>query len=61
MQDFDTGERGSHTESCVWLGLGSRRTLVKVREGLWFQANVNKVNASCLVLQVCVTKTLLRL
>lgn len=34
-QNLDSGNRGSHPESCMWLGSGSRSTLVEVRKRLW--------------------------
>lgn len=33
----ETGELDLDPECCMWLGLGSQTTLVRVRERWWFQ------------------------
>lgn len=39
----DFGRLGSHHEHHVWLDLGNKSTMAKVRQRPWFQINVNKV------------------
>lgn len=35
-----TVNRGLHLESCVWLGLGTKNTVVKFMERLWVLINI---------------------
>lgn len=34
---FDKEDPGLHPDSCMWLGLGNKGILVKVRERMWFR------------------------
>lgn len=38
VQDLDTRGQGLHQ----WFGLGNKGILVKVKESLWFQLNINE-------------------
>lgn len=40
--NFHTRHLSSTPESCLWLDLGKKSTLVKVREWIWFWSKVNK-------------------
>lgn len=52
VQDIDTRDWGLCPEPCMWLDLGDRSTLAKIRQRLWLWLNLNILNTSYLMLQV---------
>lgn len=51
-----TGHRSSHPQSCLWLCLGNKSTLVEIMENVVdpIRLHDNKVNVYCVLLQVTV-------